>query len=185
MQVTETFTETRNGAVTTTGDPLHVAIQGPGFFAVDTALGERFTRNGKFSVNTEGQLSTPEGYVVQSEGGGPLDVSGGNIVISGDGTVTSNGVVSGRIRTVEFADPHMLQRQGQNLYYASPDALAQSAPGVNSTIQGESVELSNVQVPLELSNMMMGMRVYEANRRVIASIDQTMSRLIDQIGTPS
>lgn len=185
VQLTETFSETRNGAVTTTGDPLHVALEGPGFFAVDTALGERFTRNGKFSINVAGELTTADGYPVHSAGGGPLDVSGGTPLIGPAGSVLVNGEYRGRIRVVEFSDPHMLQRQGQNLYFASPEAIGQSAEGVDTKIVPESVELSNVQVPLELSNMMMGMRVYDANRRVVSSIDATLGRVIDQVGMPA
>lgn len=183
VQLETTWTETRNGTVALTGDPLQAALEGPGFLAVDTPLGERFTRNGKFAMGAEGQLMTADGLTVQGAGGA-IDVSGGPIEISDDGIVRVNGEERGQLRIVEFEDPHRLERQGENLYYADEETVAASAQGVNTRVIGRSIELSNVQVPIEMANMLMGMRAYAANQKVVTTISDTMSRLIDQVGMP-
>ncbi len=184
LQTTETFSDFSSGGIRTTGNPLDLALQGPGFFAVETPQGERFTRNGTFTVDADGQLATPNGYKVLSEGGGTIDVQGGRIQFAMDGTVYINGAPVGKLRVVEFEDPHMLTREGFDLYRASDAALQRSAPGANTEVISESLELSNVSLPYELIQMTLGMRLYEANQRAITAIDETVTRLIQDVGTP-
>lgn len=184
IKITETFTDFGDGVVTTTGNPLDIAFIGPGFMAVDTPDGERFTRNGRLATSQNGQLVTSDGHPVQSVDGGAIDVSGGSVSIDGQGIVRANGEVAGRIRVVEFEDPHQLVRAGYTLYLAPEAALGRSGPAENTVVAAESMEMSNVQLPVEMTNMMMALRNYAANQRVILAIDETMNRLIDQVGAP-
>jgi flagellar basal-body rod protein FlgG len=184
LEIIETFTDTTGGPITTTGDPLNVALQGPGFVAVDTPRGERFTRNGAFSVGPEGQLVTSEGHVVQSLGGGPISVDGANVLIADDGNVLVDGLPQGQIRLVEFEDSHMLSREGHNLYSASEEALLRSAPAEETRIAPGSLEMSNVNLPHEMVQLTVAMRAYNANQKVINATDETMSRLISDVGSP-
>lgn len=184
LQTTETFSDFASGGIRTTGNPLDVALQGPGFLAVETPQGERFTRNGTFTVDTDGQLATPDGFKVLGEGGGGIDVRGGRVQFARDGTVYVDGAPTGRLRLVEFEDAHMLTREGANLFRASDAALRRSAPAAETEVLAESLELSNVQLPYELIQMTMGLRLYEANQRVITAIDETASRVIQDVGTP-
>lgn len=178
----ETFTDARRGAFTMTGDPLNVALDGPGYLVVDTPQGERFTRSGALAIDIEGQLATRDGFKILGEGGTPVNVGGGKLSISADGAVREDGQEAGRLRVVEFENIHMLTNQGNGLYRASEAALARSAPATDTRVVHESLELSNVNIPNEMIGMMLGVRAYEANQKYINVVDETMSRLIDQVG---
>ncbi len=184
QRLVETFTDVQNGNITGTEDPLNIALHGPGFIGIETPQGERFTRNGKLAIDADGLLTTADGYQVQAAAGGGIDVSGGGIKIDDEGNVFSQGLFVAQIRVVEFEDPHMLTRVGFNLYEASEDAIERSAPAANTRVLHKSIELSNVQVPAEMVQMMLGARAYEANQRVITAIDDTMGRLINEVAMP-
>jgi flagellar basal-body rod protein FlgG len=185
LQLVETYTHHAAGGFTPTGDPLNVALDGPGFLVVNTPYGERFTRDGKFSVDVDGQLSTDEGFKVQGVTGATITVGAGDVQINQDGTVFVDGEAVDRLRVVEFEDPHMLTREGHNLWLANEDATNRSAVGANTRITPATVELSNVKIPYEMTTMMLAARSYAANQRVINAIDETASRLIDQVGMPA
>lgn len=184
LRTAETYSDFGNGVLATTGDPFHVALQGPGFFSVDTPDGILYTRNGRFTVDGEGQLATAEGHKVLSAGGAPIDVSGGRFEVDASGTVLIDGLNAGQISITEFEQPHLLSRRGDSLYYAPEAALAASAPAQNTRVAPGSLEMSNVQLPYEMAQMMLGLRAYGANQRVINCMDETMSRLIDQVAMP-
>ena len=184
QKLVETFTDVQSGNVVVTEDPLNIALQGPGFIAVDTPHGERFTRNGKLAVGANGLLSTADGFQVQGVNGGGIDVSGGNITIDQDGNVYSQGLFVSQIRLVEFEDSHMLTRTGANLYAASDEAMRRSAQAMDTRVLHKSLELSNVQVPAEMVQMMLGARVYAANQKVINAIDESVASLINEVAMP-
>ena len=184
VKVVETFTNTAGGAINVTDDPLNVALMGSGFLSVQTPKGERFSRNGKFTIDTDMDLANADGFKVLSSGGAPINVEGGMITISSDGTVSVNGAVRGQLKVTEFEDPHMLTRQGETLYYASDQAQERSAPALKTAVVQKALEMSNVNLPQEMIGMIIGLRAYSANQKVITSVDETMSRLIDQVGTP-
>jgi len=181
----ESFTNLTMGPVRVTEDPLSLALRGPGYLVVDTADGERYTRAGQFTIDVEGDLTTPQGHKVASAAGGPINVDGGQVVISPEGVVTVDGLITGQIRLREFQNPTRLERDGDNLYRASEEVFEQSAEAADTYLEQGALELSNVQLPVEMGNMMLGLRAYEANQRVIQAIDATVSRLIDQVGSPS
>jgi len=180
----ETFTNLSAGSLRITEDPLSLAVTGPGYVVVNTPKGDRYTRNGQFTIDPEGHLATSEGYKVASLQGDPISVQGEKIAVSQEGTVLVDGVEAGQIQLIEFENPTRLERDGDNYYLASDEVLEQSANAGETTLEQGAVELSNVQSPVEMSNMMLGLRAYEANQRVIQAIDATTSRLIDQIGAP-
>jgi len=183
VKTVETFSDTRSGGVYTTGNPLNVGLLGPGYLVVDTPKGERFTRNGELTVDVDGQLATADGYKVQGDGG-PIDVRGGAVTIDESGMVRVDGVPAGQLRIVEFADPHMLTREGHTLYTASAEALNKSAPATNTRVVSAALERSNVEMPVEMAQMILGLRAYAANQRVINTFDETMSQVIDRVGAP-
>jgi len=184
LRTIETYTDDSGGALRQTGKGLDVALQGPGYIAVNTPNGERFTRNGQLSVSPEGELMTSSGMTVQGAGGQAIDVSGGAVQITSSGEVLVDGASIGQIRLVEFEDVHGLTREGRDLYVASDAALRGAAAAEATTVVPESLEMSNVQVPYEMVQMMLGLRAYEANQRVINAVDSTLGSLIDQVATP-
>ncbi len=185
LKTIETFSDFENGIVRSTGNPLDVALIGPGFIRVETPDGVQFTRSGRLSVGETGQLVTAHGYNVLDADDLPIDVSGGLVDIDRMGIVTVNDELRGQIGIVEFEDPHALGRVGYTLYRASQDVMDAAVPAENTTVAVASLEGSNVQLPAEMVNMMMALRAYAANQRVIAAIDETVSRLINQVGAPS
>ncbi|HOT52280.1 MAG TPA: flagellar hook-basal body protein [Candidatus Hydrogenedentes bacterium] len=184
-QMVETFTDTAAGAFTATDDPLNIALSGPGYLAVSTPSGERFTRAGALTIDVNKQLATSDGFPVMGQGSQPIAINGTDVQIAGDGTVQVDGQAVGKLRLVEFEDPHMLERQGHNLYRASEAALGRSSEASGTTIHSKTLELSNVNMPKEMVSMISALRVYEANQKVIATADETMGRLIEQVGAPA
>jgi flagellar basal-body rod protein FlgF len=173
-----TYRDISQGPIQRTGNPLDVAIDGAGFLAVQTAGGERYTRDGNLHLNNTGQLVTTSGDAVLGTGG-PIvfQPTDHDITISPDGTVTvlegTNRVdsVRGKLRVVGFADPQTAQKQGNNLYAAVGDAVPQPDP--KSIIQQGSIEKSNVSAVGEMSRMVQVMRTYQQ----IATLVQVQSDL--------
>ncbi len=180
----ETFTDTTTGPITPTGDPLNIALVGPGYISVSGPNGNLFTRNGKFSIDIDGQLSTPDGYKVNGVDGFPIDAGDGVVEISETGVVFVNGEERGQLNITVFDDPHMLSRAGHNFYTASQQAMDASRQAEDPQVIPASLEMSNVQLPREMVNMITALRAYAANQRVIVAIDETMQRVISQVGTP-
>jgi len=185
VKLVETFTNALEGILQTTDNPLHMALRGPGYFAVDTPNGERYTRAGDFTVDADGPLATRDGYKVASTTGTPIDARGGVMNVDREGRVRIDGVAAGQIRIIEFETPERLLREGDNLYRASEEVLQRSAVATGTTVEHKQLELSNTSLPLEMTQLMLGLRAYEANQRVIQAIDGTVERLINQVGMPA
>ena len=179
----ESFTNLAAGPVRVSDNPLSLALQGPGYVVVNTPQGERYTRNGQFTIDTEGDLATSGGYKVAGVTGDPIPVDGESVVVSREGNVTVDGQPAGQISLIEFENPTRLIREGDNIYRASDPVLQQSAAAADTTLEQGALEMSNVQLPVEMASMMLGLRAYEANQKVIQAFDATTSRLIDQVGT--
>lgn len=182
VKIVETHPDLAAGPLRVTDNPLDVALIGPGYLAVETAQGERFTRHGGLGIDVDGHLATQEGHKVLSDTGAPLDVRGGVVNIASDGEVRVDGVPSGRLRIVEFEAPHRLQRQGAGLYAASEELAA--TPAAVTQVEQHALEMSNVNIASEMMRMIQGTRAYEANQRVIVTFDDTLGKLIDQVGMP-
>lgn len=171
------------GSVLQTGKDLDVAINGRGFFQVllpDGNLG--YTRAGSFQMNNQGQMVTPNGYLVQPEITIPQNTQ--NVTIGQDGTVTAKlaGEAEpsqiGTLELVDFINPAGLQPIGENLYTESAASGAPQAdiPGTNGLgvlVQG-ALESSNVNVVEELVNMIETQRAYEMNSKAISTVDQML-----------
>jgi len=158
-----------DGSFTQTGNPLDMAIKGSGFFVVQTPQGERYTRNGHFQIDNQGQLVSPAGFPVLSDGGQPISVqpTDSDISIGQDGTVsvTRNGTQTqiGAIGVVTFTDPAKLQRISGSLFRATDAPVPASDAHI---IQG-MVEESNVQSVAEITRMIDINRRFQAAQRII------------------
>ena len=111
------------GAFQQTSNPLDVAIQGDGYFGVQTPAGTRYTRDGGFSLDANRQIVTRAGYPVMSDGGAPLTVpaDASNIIITQQGGVTTNKGPLGHLKIVGFANQQNLKQTGGNLYDAGAE----------------------------------------------------------------
>jgi flagellar basal-body rod protein FlgF len=157
-----TWREPALGPLTRTGNPLDLSITAPdGFFAVETARGERFTRAGRFTLDGQGQIVDSEGQAVLGTAGRPIRIGPADtrIEVLGDGTVRSENGVLGQLRVVRFDDPQRLTAEGDRLFAAPPEQEAQPVPRPG-VVQG-AVEGSNVRPVLEITRMTEELRQFQ------------------------
>ena len=176
------------GSLVTTDNSLDLAVEGGGFFQVllpDGRVG--YTRNGAFSTNSEGILTTSSGYVLQPEITIPDGVS--QINISRDGIISvlvagANGAEAvGQLQLADFTNRTGLQPIGESFFVQTdtsgdPIVTAPQAEGMGRIIQG-ALEASNVNVVTELVDMIETQRAYEVSSKSITSVDE-MLRFISQ-----
>jgi len=172
----------RQGDIAFTGNPLDVAIQGNGFFMVQGPGGKTmYTRDGAFTLSSDGQLQTSDGHAVLSSGGAPIqiDVSQGeDPVIGRDGAIKVAGVEVGRIGTANFVAPGALSKVGDNLWEAHNNASAEF-DGV--LVQG-ALEGSNVRPVVELTRLIEISRAYQSAQNIVSGTDDLRRRAIQTLG---
>jgi flagellar basal-body rod protein FlgG len=176
--VTEQRTDFSNGNLRSTGNPLDLALLGEGFFAVQTAAGVRYTRQGVFSLSVNNTVVTPAGEAVLGESG-PIRVEGDKVDITADGAVLVDGEEVDRLKIVQAEDPRRLVREGQTFFRAE-DADVQPAAAVQ-VVQG-SLEEANVN-PIESMVALIDLqRQFEAYERAIRTMDSVTEKVVDQAG---
>ncbi|RMH40718.1 MAG: flagellar basal-body rod protein FlgG [Deltaproteobacteria bacterium] len=173
------------GSLRQTGNPLDLAIEGNGYFAVNLPSGEvAYTRDGAFKLDAEGRMVTTDGYPLASDVTVPPDAQ--TVSIGADGTVSatipgeSAPVELGKIELATFANPAGLEALGKNLFKetAASGAAITGAPGENGigSLQQGALELSNVQVVEEMIDLITGQRAYEVTARVIRAGDEMLQQ---------
>jgi flagellar basal-body rod protein FlgF len=153
------WTDFSQGALQRTGDPLDVAIDGKGFFVVQTTRGQRYTRNGAFSINASGQLVTLDGSAVLGTSG-PITFqpTDRNVSISGTGLITvregagTQEASRGQLQIVDFSKPQQLRSDGGSTFAAPPSITAAAPPPATHLVQG-AVEKSNVNAVSQMARM--------------------------------
>jgi flagellar basal-body rod protein FlgF len=182
-----TWHDLRGGSIEHTGNPLDVAINGDGYLAVQTAAGERYTRNGSLQINAQGQLVTKDGSVVLGDGGPiTLQPTDHNVAITPDGriTVVENGQtntesVRGQLRIVSFAAPQLLQKDGNNNFVA-PAGVA-PVPDTSSRLTQGAVEKSNVNGVVEISRLIEISRAYAQGATLLQNESDLHKNAIAQL----
>ncbi len=168
------------GIIMETGNPLDVAIDGSGFFVVDAPAGERYTRAGNFSLDSEGRLVTQNGHPVMGRQG-PIVAQGDTVKITPDGDILVDDAATDRLMLVDFPTPSMLSKAGQNLYSATDDVRrTMSTPG-GPLLRVGALERSNVNIVSELTLMIDAARSYETHQRVISAIDEALDATVNEI----
>ena len=175
--------DTGQGNIEQTGATYDLAISGKGYFVVQTPAGPRYTRDGHFSLDGNGNLVTSQGYQVQGDGGAiTIAPTDGEINIAPDGMISSvvNGVGNqlGKIKVVSFADDTLMTRRGSSLY--STGQTPNTPPVVN--IRQGALEASNVQPVIEISKMLEVQRAYEATANLSKSQEDMMRQAIERLG---
>ncbi len=171
--------DSSSGGINRTGNPLDVALIGPGYLMIKTPNGTtRYTRNGQFIVNTEGQLvMASTQYPVMGESGSEISipVGAGKVSISQDGVVSANGQILGKLAVVAFDHDEAVFNEGLNLYKTEEEA--KPATGF-SLIQG-ALEESNVSPMVESINLMEILRAFESAQKIIDEYDQLQRKAIN------
>lgn len=167
------------GDFVATNAPLDVAIEGAGYFTVETPAGPRLTRAGAFAVNDAGVIATAEGYAVGGEGGSPIAIppGAGALVISADGVVSVGGAPVGRFEIVD-APPTALVREGDSLFRVAGETTTISQPKLR---QGH-LEGSNVNAVLEISRLIEVQRAFEIGQQMMNEETERQRRAIDALG---
>jgi flagellar basal-body rod protein FlgF len=165
-----TAMDLREGGMQATGNPLDVALKGPGWFSVDTPQGVRYTRDGQFRLNDEGFLVTKQGHPVLSTQDQPIAFTpaDGQIEIKGDGTVSAGGQDRGRIAVVSFDNPQMLEKASGNLYRTDAPAI----PTEETHLVQGTIEDSNVLPVIEVTRMITALRTYQGAQNLINKEDE-------------
>ena len=148
-----TYRNTGQGTMQVTGAALDAAIEGRGYFAVQTPLGTRYTRNGNFKTNAGGTLVTSEGYTVLDDGNQPINFDGADRVvkIKEDGTISVDGSDRGVLKIAQFDNEQLMHHVGNGLYISD---LPPKQSATNFQVVNGMLERSNVQPFLALTHMM-------------------------------
>jgi len=161
------------GSLEHSGNPLDLAIEGPGFFSAQTKAGTLYTRNGSFRVSAAGQLVTAAGDPVLGMSG-TITVPNGPVAISPDGTVSVNGAVVAKLRIVEFTPGADISPAGQS-YYSAPKRAAKDAIG--SSVRQGMVESSNVSAVSAMVGLISAQRQAEMMERAMSAFYSDLNRI--------
>jgi flagellar basal-body rod protein FlgG len=199
VEVNEVYTIYEQGSLMRTENPFDVALDGKGFFAVMTERGERYTRNGAFTLNKDGILVTHNGLPVLGENG-IIKLQKNNFMINERGEILVNAalsleptdmvgmtqnnweqpVVIDKLKIVDFENIRELKKEGESLYrdteYSGPALPAEEY----KVVQG-FLEKSNVNAVREMVDMIEVQRSYEANQKAMMTHDQELGRLINEV----
>ena len=170
------FFDSTPGALSQTGATFDIAIDGDGYFVVETPRGERLTRQGSFLLDAEGQLVTPAGDRVLGDGGSPVAIPPevANITIAADGSIAADGAPVGKLGLVTIA-PTALAREGENLMRATEDYEFIENPQFRQGF----IEASNVNAVVEVSRLIEVQRAYELNQQLMKDEDERIAKTVE------
>lgn len=178
--MSEVATDMSQGTTENTGRKLDVAIRGEGFFVVNTPAGQRYTRDGSFTVGTDGTLMTREGFRVEGEGG-PVRLTSPDIGIDGQGNVSDKGASVAKLKLAAFNSPAALVREG-SFYMPSSPEIQPVAPSADTQLEQGMIETSNVNAVRAMTTMIEASRSYETQTKMIQSIDDMTRKAIEEVG---
>lgn len=174
------YDNTKAGPVQVTGNTFDVALEGPGFFGVQTPNGVQYTRGGNFTVGINGELMTASGYKVASAGGGSITVpeNAKDITITSSGEISTTEGSIGKLMVKEFDNAQSLTPQGSGLYKTDE-------PGRDATetkVRQGVLEGSNVQPVIEMTRMIEISRDYQSIQRFVQAEHDRMKGAIERLG---
>jgi len=179
--VAEVSSDLRTGPLQVTQRPLDAAIDGDGYFAVQTPRGERYTRAGAFQIGPSGTLVTAQGFAVQDSGGSPIRIplDGGAPAIGEDGVLRVGGDEVGTLRIVRFNQPKGLEKDGDNLFRAAP-AAGEPLPA-EAMLQGGVLEMPNVSIVKGMTDLVSATRAFEALEKAVEAYSDLERRAASDI----
>ncbi len=177
------------GAMTTTGAPLDLAIEGAGFFQVSTARGTRYTRDGRFTTDATGRLVTQAGDAVLDASGSEitLNAANGAVTIGRDGTITqraqgqTQSTVVGKVGVVNFASLSSLSKEGAGLFVDNSGQPPQALP--NAVVQQGMLEGSNAKPITQIADLIRLQRAYESVNTMISNVSDLSKSAIQRLGS--
>jgi len=185
VKIGEVYTDYSQGSLRETSNPYDLAFDGDGFFVVritdrEGVDHERITRAGSFHMREDGYITDVDGNHLQSESGDlRVPVDAGKVVIDPDGTVYVDGEAYDKLILKDYEDKDYLKKFGDTYYEAVDGATEKEVTGV---VRQGYTEQSNVNVVYEMVNMIAITRAYEANQKVIKSVDSTIELAVSSVG---
>lgn len=176
------FKDMRQGDLQKTENKLDFAIQGAGFFRVETEAGVRYTRDGNFSINSDSELVSQSGNAVLDVNGDRIQlINGQDFAVDQEGVIYFNNDLKGaQIAVVNFESSEELIQQGDNLYQQVDGGSGEAA--ADASIAQGYLENSNVKIVEEMVKMIKTSRHYESNQKVITTMDESLSKVINEVG---
>lgn len=183
-----TVRDMSEGVLFHTGNPLDLAISGDGYFAVETEDGERYTRQGSFLLDGDGQMVTMAGQPVLNERGRPIIVppGSGEIEVARDGTISARdpilqaqNVVLGRLKVIGFENDYALKREANGLYRPEDTAVAEAV--VDPKVLQGTIEKSNVNGIVEMTRLIETVRSYQSASNVVDGEHERQRKAIDTL----
>lgn len=184
-RISESRTVFQQGAVKQTGNALDLALMGEGFFKVQTPEGQRFTRNGHFSLSAEGAIVDSHGNELLGDSGPMRVPPQAHISITPDGGLAVNGEGVGQISVSTVSDLNALEKVGNNLYQLPEDSDAREIQADDAEVVQGALEQSNVNAVVEMVRMIETLRTFEACQKIMSSSNDQESRMINKLGNPS
>lgn len=199
VEVNEVFTEFNQGALQRTQNKFDLALEGHGFFTVLTERGERYTRDGSFTINQDGVLMTHNGNPVLGEHG-IIHLQKNNFMVNEKGEITINNeiprdpkhmvsqagnswqepAVLDKLKIVDFENRRMIKKEGDSMYRSTQYSGPAEETSKIKLHQG-FLEKSNVNIVREMVDMIEVQRSYEANQKAIHTHDSTLGKLINDV----
>ncbi len=198
VEVNEVFTNFKQGSLKKTGNPFDLAIEGKGFFVIQTPRGIRYSRNGSFLIDKNNFLVTKDGYKVLGEKGF-IKVQNNNFLVNEKGEIIVNNKFASRkvvsniengweesnvidkLKLVNFREPRELKKEGNSFYYETDYSGPPQPPKNPTHIRQGFLETSNVNIVKEMVNMIEVQRAYEANSKSVTTHDNALSKLINDM----
>lgn len=195
-----TYVSYEQGSFEQTGGIYDFSLAGNGFFCIQTARGERYTRNGSFCVDEEGYLALEDQGRVLSADGQPIQIQDENFRVDSRGNITSiqredgedgenvedgenieaGSVTYGRLKVVDFADYGQLRKEENGLF--SSGAAPRDITDGSTVVQWQSLERSNVDMVEEMTAMMSSQRALQSAAQALKMYDQVMSKAASDVG---
>lgn len=169
------------GHLQSTGNPLDLGLRDDGYFVVETPGGNRYTRDGHFRTDEQGQFVTTQGLPVLGDDNRPLSLPPGyrEVTVGRDGTVSADGAAIGRLQIVRFANAASLRAEGNSLWRSE----AQPTPVERADVVQGMLESSNVQPVIEIENLIRVHRAYEQAKQLIDREDERMKKMLQVYGS--
>jgi flagellar basal body rod protein FlgG len=170
----------RNGELVPTGRELDAALEGQGFFVVETPGGPRYTRNGQFDRRSDGTLVTSDGLPVLGDDG-PITLGQGAISIQPDGAVRTGSTIVGKLKVVDVPDKNGLRREDHGRFrYVGSGAPADAA---QVTVRGGALEQANVSAMERMAQLTEVKRSFEGLQRGLTILFNDLDlRAITELG---
>lgn len=185
VRIGENYTDWQEGPIKNTNNTYDLALSGNGFFQIEFTdkagnTSTKYTRDGSFTLNSNGELVTKDGDYV-------LDTNGERITIdptqeteiNGQGQIWQNGTLRATVGLIDFEDYNYIEKYGENLYQTVDGATEQDA---TATVHSGYLEQSNVNVVSEMVNMIAIQRQYESNQKVIKTMDGSLDVAVNNLG---